>query len=66
MIFIWNDINGEGIVCHGSMCHNNELQANEVRLQVLDIDPAEGVHPVYKVPIEKGSFMAIPCDKLHR
>ena len=48
------------------MCHNNKLQANEVRLQVLDIDTAESEHPVYNVPIEKGSFTAIPCDKLHR
>ena len=58
-------MSGEGIVCHGTTYHNNKLRADEVRLQVIDVHPPENTHPVYKVPVKKGSFTAIPCDKLH-
>ena len=57
-------MSGEGIVCHGTICHNIKLQADEVKLQVTDVDPPESMHPVYKVPVEKGSYTAIPCEKL--
>ena len=53
-------------MCHGSTCHNIKLKPNEVRIQVTDVDAEESIHPIHKHPIEKGSFMAVPADKLFR
>ena len=65
MIFVWDKISGEGVVCHGPRCHNNILSPDEVRIQVLDVDPKDNLHPKYDEPIEAGSFTAIPMDKIH-
>ena len=66
MIFVWDGISGEGVVCHGSMCHNNQLEEDEVRFEVKNIDPIDNRHPKYNFCIEAGSFTAMPMDKLHR
>ena len=65
VIFIWDTISGEEIVCHGPTCHHKNLSPEEVRLEVLDVDPEDNTHPIYNVTIEKGSYTAIPYDKLH-
>ena len=55
---------GEGIVCHGSVCHNETLDDDEIRIQVTDVQPIHNRHPKYTVRIEAGSFTAIPENKL--
>ena len=65
VIFIWDAINGEGIVRHGTTCHNHKVGPEEIRLEVVDIDPIDNTHPIHNVTIEVGSFTTIPFDKLY-
>jgi len=59
---VWDGVSGEGIVCHGSVCHHKAIEDNEI---LTEVDPIDNLHPKYNECIEKGSFTAMPGDKLH-
>ena len=65
VIFNWDEISGVGIVRHGTTLHNAKLSPEEIRLEVLDVDPIDNTHPIYNTTIEVGSFTAMPYNKLH-
>lgn len=65
MTFAWDGVRGEGIVFHGSVCHNKTLEDGEIRIQVTDVHPINNRHPKYNVRIEAGSFTAMPVQKLY-
>jgi len=62
--FVWDDIRGKGIVCHGSTCHGHPVTEDDLRIEITELQSPRVLHPVYQKELEVQSYTVILKHRL--